>query len=482
MTDSRPNLLVIMADQLRHDWLGCAGTAGVRTPHIDALAARGTRFTHTVTNAAICVPARMALATGLAPERTGALDNTAVLDDAVTYYQRLRDHDYRVGVIGKLDLAKSSPDNGRNGDRPAVFRWGFTHPLEAEGKMHAGRSRRPLGPYGHWLEEHGLYERFAEDYITRFQGMRGRGPVHGSGKPPSPYGRSADLYRDSVLPADAFEDGWLGQRAVEWIREVPADYPWHLFVSFVGPHDPYDPPAEWADRFCEADLPAAIPGGTPGKPEYASPARWSLDDDEVMTARRQYTASLALIDDQIGRIVAALEDRGLAENTVIAFTADHGEMLGDHGLFQKSVPYEAAMRVPLILTGPGVEPGASDALVELADLNPTLCELAGLPPQPDIDARSLTPLLAGDRSPSPRRVAVCSERHYLAIRSATHKYVDTAPGRERGAGTGLNELYDLVADPEERCNLFLDDPEEAARLRDDLVALARDEGHCLSRL
>jgi choline-sulfatase len=119
---SRPNLLFIMADQYRHDFLGCAGADWVQTPNLDALAARGVRVTQCCSNAPICVPARIGLATGLQPERIGAVDNDAYLPHTVlTYYQRLRDHGYRVGCVGKLDLAKPDPYNGRYGDRPCVY-------------------------------------------------------------------------------------------------------------------------------------------------------------------------------------------------------------------------------------------------------------------------------------------------------------------------------------------------------------------------
>src|SRR5689334_2809485 len=130
----RPNILYLMADQHRHDYLGCAGAEFVRTPHIDSLAARGVRFRYCCTNAPVCAPARIGLATGLQPSRLGALDNQCFLPPGVpTFYQRLRDGGYRVGCVGKLDLAKPDPYNGRYGDRPAVFAWGFTHPEECEG-------------------------------------------------------------------------------------------------------------------------------------------------------------------------------------------------------------------------------------------------------------------------------------------------------------------------------------------------------------
>ena len=441
-----------MADQLRYDWLGIAGTLGVNTPNIDRLASRGIWFTHLVTNAAICAPARISLATGRRPFRHGALDNDSSLDHRdVTYYQRLRDHGYHVGVIGKIDLNKPDFYHGRGGDRPATYSWGFTHPLEAEGKMQAGgmNRHRPLGPYGYWLEERGLFEKFATDYTLRLKALWG--PLQGQTY------RGDGLYRDSVLPENAFEDWWIGERAVEWINlRASSEYPWHLFVSFVGPHDPFDPPVSWAEKFRDTPVAAAIPA-KPGKPGYADPGLWKVSSDEVAIARRQYSASLAVIDKQVGDILAVLKSRGFDDSTIVVFTSDHGEMLGDHGLFQKCVPYEGSMRIPLIVTGPDIEPGVNDALIELADLNPTLCELAGLEPQRGIDARSIVPMLTR-QAPDHRDAVLCTEPHYRAIRTATHKYVHNTGVHKLARHDDVDELYDLRSDPSELHNLLVEDP------------------------
>ena len=144
----RPNILFIMDDQHRHDYLGAAGADFLRTPHLDRLAAAGVRFTQCTTNAPVCAPARIGLASGLQPSRLGCLDNSGRLPlGTTTYYQRLRDAGYRVGCVGKLDLRKSDGYNGRYGDRPYAYSWGFTHPEECEGKIHSGSSSTPIGPY-----------------------------------------------------------------------------------------------------------------------------------------------------------------------------------------------------------------------------------------------------------------------------------------------------------------------------------------------
>jgi arylsulfatase len=424
--DAAPNVLLIMLDQYRFDYLGAAGAGFVSTPNADRLAARGVRFTHCFTNSPLCAPARVSLATGLSPTRFGKIANGCHLPrGTLTYYQRLRDHGYRVGCVGKLDLAKTARYNGRHGDRPRVYEWGFTHPEECEGKAHAWKSPEPLGPYGFYLQQRGLYEKFYENYQARLEGK-------------------FPLWQDSPLPTDAYEDAYIGRRAAEWIERVPTDFPFHYFVSFVGPHPPFDPPTAYAERYRAAEMPPAVCDSLAGKPERVKSRQLSLASDEVLQMRRQYCASIELIDDHIGKVLEVLEGCGLLENTYVIFTSDHGEMLGDHGLWKKQVAYEPALRVPLLIMGPGIEGNrVSDALIELSDLNPTICELAGLPPQEDIDAYSFAGVLRGETNVH-RNDAVSALEGFRCIRTARHKLI---------VNDDLMELYDLYEDPCELRNI-----------------------------
>jgi len=437
----KPNVLLIMDDQHRFDYLGCRGAAQVNTPNLDRLAERGMVFTHCVTNCPVCAPARIGLATGLQPFRVGSLDNGSFLPrSATTYYQRLRDHGYRVGCVGKLDLAKPDRYNGRHGDRPRVYTWGFTHPEECEGKMHAGSSSVPIGPYTHYLAERGLLEAFYDDYQRR----SAKGWIKG-------------VSHDSVLPAEAFEDAYIGRRAAQWIENVPDDFPWHLFVSFVGPHDPFDPPREYADRYRTVEMPAAIPPSPDGKPRSYTEQQRGLEGDEIVETRRQYCAAIELIDDQVGLLMDALEQRDMLDNTVIIFSSDHGEMLGDHGLYTKTFPYEASIRVPLIVSGPGLPRGSPvDTLVELIDVNPTICDCAGLLPQEDIDARSLLPILRGETQ-THRDDALSMLRGFQCLRTDTHKLIVNQ--------NDCVELYDMEHDPDETNNIAEGNPDKVADLR-----------------
>ncbi len=423
----RPNVLFVMADQFRHDYLGCAGAPFVRTPNIDSIAARGMRFTQCITNAPVCAPARIALATGLLGTRTGAMDNWDHLPRQLpTYYQRFRDWGYRVGCVGKLDLSKPYGYNGREGRRPLTYTWGFTDPVEIEGKMHAGNRDAPQGPYGFMLQDKGLYQRFHEDYALRAK----------SGW--------ATTAHDSVLPAEDFADTYVGRRSVEWLENVTDEYPWYLFVTFPGPHDPFDPPTEYANRYRTADMPLALaPGDTLDRDGRPMAGR-EVSAEKVLETRRQYCASIEAIDDAVGRILATLEKRGMAQDTIVVFASDHGEMLGDHGFYAKSVPYESCLRVPLIVAGPGVDRGESDALVELLDVHAALCDLCGVPALEHVDARSFAAVARGE-STEHRDSTVSLLPRLRLLRTASHKYVVNynAP----------NELYDLQHDPGEQHNV-----------------------------
>jgi arylsulfatase len=427
----RPNLLLIMADQHRYDWLGAEGAPWVRTPHLDALARRGVRFRQAFCCAPLCAPSRISLAAGLRPHRLGALGNNVFYPRIIpTYYQALRDAGYRVAVVGKLDLHKPDPYNGPRGDRPIVYSYGFTDPVECEGKMHAGTGwPRPHGPYNHYLQERGLLAAFCADYRRR-----AREPVW--------------YAADSVLPPEDWEDCYIGRRGTDFIRgHRDRQEPWHLFVSFVGPHNPWDPPTPFAAHFREAEMPGPIADTGEGKPPWIQRkmrAQHGATRDQVATVRRQYSAALEAIDQQIGALLAALEETDQADNTYVFYTSDHGEMLGDHGLYEKSVFYEPALRVPLLASGPGIAPGISDALVEVSDLHPTLLELAGVPPPAGLDARCFTPVL---RQPgAPHRTCVLSVlAGARCLRTERHKLIESVH-------EGL-ELYDLQEDPQELRNV-----------------------------
>jgi choline-sulfatase len=194
-----------------------------------------------------------------------------------------------------------------------------------------------------------------------------------------------------------------------------------------------------------------------GKPGWVRRRQEPGTPEQVAETRRQYCASTELIDTEIGRILDALERRGMSQNTCVIYSSDHGEMLADHGLYHKSCAYESALRVPLIAAGPGIAGGRSSAaLVELADVNPAICELAGLPEQENIDALSFAPVLRGE-SDSHREDCVAALRGFRCIRTERHKYIENY--------NDVSELYDLAEDPNELVNVAEQEPDICAQLR-----------------
>ena len=428
--ENKPNILLILTDQHRFDYMHCSGAEWLHTPNMDRLAAEGTRFTHCYTNAPICAPARCALASGLQPHRIGCLENHAYIPiSRTTFYQRLRDHGYWTGFTGKLDLVKPSDTETprRDGRRPITMSLGFCDPWEGVGSM-APINGGPYEPYSWHLESKGLFEVYQDDRRKRTPGRW-----------------IIDAYDDSPFETEDYEDGYLGQHAVDWLETVTAEFPWFHQVNFLGPHDPFDPPTEYADRYRDAEVPPAIPAEFDGKPEWIK-ERFVMDgEDAVRTTRQQYSAEIECLDHYIGKMMAVLEARGIMDNTLIIFGSDHGEMLGDFGLYTKSVAYEPSVRVPLILAGPGIPKGkVSDTLVELIDLNATVCDYAGLPPQENIDARSLLPHLRGECDTHRDSVISCLH-NFRMYRDHQYKYIQNLNDKD--------EIYDLVADPKETTNI-----------------------------
>jgi choline-sulfatase len=192
-------------------------------------------------------------------------------------------------------------------------------------------------------------------------------------------------------------------------------------------------------------MPPAIVDDMDGKPEWVKRRVVDISPEEIAVTRQQYCAATELIDDQIGEMLRALEERGMLDNTYIIYSSDHGEMLGDHGLYTKSVAYEASLRVPLLVAGPGIAGNRiSDSLIELIDLNPTICDLAGVPVLPRIDAKSIAPVLRGETE-THRSETVSALRNFRCIRTATHKLIENY--------NDVTELYDLENDTSELHNI-----------------------------
>ena len=444
----RPNFLFLFPDQHRPDWVPWNVELPLRMPTLRRIADAGVRFSKAVTPSPLCAPARACLASGRTYERCGVPNNN--LDyplDQATYYQRLRDSGYRVAGVGKFDLRKATMDWGLAGDRD-IHTWGFTEGVDNEGKMDAlaswlgqGGTRRvggepgkvgPRGPYMAFLQSRGL----AETHIEDFKGRRGAHGHHATHPTP--------------LPPDAYCDTWIAENGLRFLRGFPSDTPWHLVVNFNGPHSPMDVTEEMHARWQGVEFPS---------PATESPL--TAEERKSHNAVRQnYAAMLENIDTQIARLLAVVEERGELERTVIVYSSDHGEMLGDHARWGKSTAYQPSAGVPLAIAGPGFQRSvASDALVSTHDLTATFLELAGAEPLPEMDSISLVPLLRGETS-----------THREHVRSGLDEWRMAWDGRLKlvqttlDSGETANRLYDLTTDPTEMHDAAAERPDDVRRL------------------
>lgn len=432
---------MIMADQFRLTTLEGMGD-NIDTPNIKRIMDKAIVFDQACCTSPLCTPSRASLATGKMPHRCGVMVHDACLPlDVPTYYQELRKAGYRVGVAGKTDLHKDERYWGIKGDLPQMYHYGFTDVFETEGKMNFAwlvkdeqGKNVPQGPYQKYLEDKGVLDEISEDYLARLR------------KYPSYYAEPSVLNS-----AEDFQDNFIGRKAVEWLDRVENDVPWHYFVSFVGPHNPWDPPVEEQMKYKDRVFPDAIQDTLEAKPEWvkirAKKQTAGMTKADLQKLKCSYAASVAVIDDWVGKLLDVLERRKLDQNTVIIFCADHGEMLGDHGLLEKKCMYEASVRIPLVISAPWMESRKdSNALVELMDLAPTCMELAGLNyNKADMDARSLLPIIEG-KEETIRPVQISELLHCQMIYDGQFKWIRNWNDED--------ELYDIKNDPSEQYNLI----------------------------
>ena len=425
----RPNILWICTDQQRWDTIHALGNRHIRTPNLDRLVEQGVAFTHAHCQTPICTPSRACFLTGMYPSTVhGCINGNAAWDAAAPLItKRLADVGYDCGLAGKLHLSAAQ---GRIEPRPddgyRVFHWSH-HPSDDWPKGHA---------YADWLKGQG------QDYTSLHQ-------KHG------------------YIPAPLHQTTWCARMAIDFLKEERQG-PWLFSYNCFDPHPPFDPPQEYVDRFD----PAKLPGPLFRETDLAAQERLAAinfqsrakhpDRFKGKLQQAKYWAQIELIDENVGQMLSALEETGQRDNTIVIFTSDHGDMVGDHGLCRKGCRfYEGLVRVPLIISWPaqfrrGLR---SDALVELADLAPTLLEALGMPVPEEMQGRSLLPILEGRSDPSRHRDLVRSE--YFRVLQGTPSYATMVrDGRYKLVvyhGHGLGELFDLQEDPGEFINLW-DDP------------------------
>ncbi len=473
---ARPNILLIMTDQQRWDSLGCYGADWVETPNLDRLAAEGVRFDQCVVNNPICTPSRASIWTGKEVPGHGVYRLYDTLPpDEVMFSQRLRDVGYHTALFGKLHTSGRlyEATNRHPGDGFDEYEWC----LEASVHLES-----PLNGYARWLADKD------PAFLDRLR-REGRGVLH--------------------HPRNVHFTHWAAERTIDFIDRMAgpgeagegargtaaavAAQPFFCCMSLFDPHNPYeDYPLEIAERVNRDQIPPRQIDSRRDRPAGLERERVhsylgtveALSDEQIESMRLGYYASIALIDMEVGRVLQALERTELAENTLVLFVSDHGDMIGDHDMLVKGACfYDACVRVPFIARWPARFAGGSDvdALVQPHDIAATVLSAAGIPDEERRRAmptsRDLLPLASGDAA-AVRETAVCAYRNSgiadtgrpwdppinaTMIRDERYKltlFHDEPPGSEV-----QGELYDMVEDPGEMDDLFARPEGTLARAR-----------------
>ncbi|TDE14273.1 sulfatase [Jiangella asiatica] len=446
----RPNILLICTDQQRYSALGAYGNDEIDTPTLDRLAAEGVLFENCYVQNPVCGPSRASLMTGRYVQSHGQWANGVALPEHEQLFSRvLAGAGYDCGLVGKLHLAAcfGGRTEPRHDDGFRVWRW-----------AHDPGHRSPENQYHRWLqEEHPDLWRAVNDpnTPTTFANIETRGHF----------------------------SRWISTETIDFLRNGrERARPFFVVANFFDPHHAFDAPEEYVKRYDPETLsrPVTRAGELAGKPSifteasarsYAGHERGYVEysPSELQETKAAYYAMVSLIDDEVGRILDALEAEGLADDTLVIFTSDHGEMLGDHQLMLKGpMMYEPAVRVPLILRWPGALPAGHRRaeFVQWIDLAPTILEAAGLDPMRRGQGETLLPLARGDHASWTRDWAICEYRdsghsydppvHTTMLRHDRWKLV-VHHGPPSTARDRAGELYDLAADPHELDNRW-DDP------------------------
>lgn len=430
------NILMIMDDQHRGDFLGCTGASWLQTPNIDALAKEGALFYNFYCALPSCTPARTSLLTGLTPWHHGML---GYMDNIAQYY--------------KLTLPQFFSQN--------------CYDTIVTGKNHFGPPRNTQGYKTINLEE-GWYTKnpngFICDYEAWFNKMAPGKDINATGLSYN----DARGGRPFPFADELHATHWTADRAIDFIQNNHMDSPWFLKLSFQRPHPPYDPPKRWMDYYTQMDLPQPEVGewakdkykgkeSTMDKTPEASSA--IFPEAEIKSSRAAYAGSISFMDEQLGRVIKALKASGQYENTFILFFSDHGEMLGDQHMYRKCRPYDPSAKIPLIMRWPTKAGNFTfprgqqrEELVELRDILPTLADVAGLQLPSKVDGESVLKILRGETG---WRKTLCLEHSkcyepdnaWIAIRDKRYKLIFFTL-------TGQQQLFDLQKDPHELHNLI----------------------------
>lgn len=452
----KPNVLVIMTDQHRADLMTCAGRDLVPTPNMDRIAERGVRFTNAYCPYPVCVASRMSLLTGLYAHSTGAITNMDRLDWRYrTVANHFSESGYLTGLIGKMHFN-------------TAHNHGFEYYMSINDWL------MYLGP---------KVQHYANEIASHPHSMHFFNTMHDSG---AGFADVEDLWEDnkspwighverydfrtmaSQLDAEEHLDMFIARESAKFLRQYK-DQPFFLVASFMKPHTPFFPPREWAEKYPVDEMELPEVGDITKYPEHIQrriQGYLRTDDRYLRAGRAGYLGNLAFVDTCVGYVYEELESLGLLDDTIVIYTSDHGEMDGDHRLFQKFCLFEPSVRVPLIVSWPKHIPQnkVTCALTEYFGIYPTLVELTetgpvkgttliDMPDAPDaVDARSFANILNNPDLPG-LPAAFCE----YALRSGISQYMIRTQRYKYNHNHGsTHELYDHEADPGELVNLIND--------------------------
>lgn len=446
----RPNVTLVCVDQMRFDAMGCAGNAHIDTPNLDTMAARGNRFARAYSSTPTCVPARVALFTGQGPEshgRYGYREGISFPDaHPVTVQGTLREAGYQTYAVGKMHVF---PERARCGFDDVLLHDGFLHRSRS---LTRGASTDTDDYLGFLREQTGDPVADPQDTGIGCNAMTAR-----------PWEREERLHPTR----------WVADQSIGFLHRRDPSRPFFLYTSFHRPHAPFDPPRWLWEKYRARTGPRRAAGDwvedfAAHRLDGDAEAEFAHRPDRVHEqVRAGYYGSIEFIDHQLNRLREALSDLGLLEDTAILFTADHGEMLGDHDLYRKSVAYEGSAHVPLLLELPprlreGWGPrGDVAGIAELRDVMPTILDIAGVAVPDGVDGTSLRAATLAPEDPTSLRDHLQGE-HLIShlgthsmqwIRSERYTYVWFS-------GDGREQLFDRRADPYEEHDLA-GDPDHA---------------------
>ncbi len=440
----RPNVVFIIADQHRWDFVGDGENGRTDTPALDRLGRAGTRFRSAYCTSPLCCPSRAAIASGRYGMNSGCFTNLHELPPRTpSFVSRFREGGYHTCAIGKTHMEIHAYDSDLTGEAHRAYMdslgWDDICEISGNGMLKTGIRCA----YSEHLEQAGRFDEVLRFYKSWHYFMD--------------VDRKGDhdfVPHEWSLAPELQETAFVGQRAIDWLRQWDEDRPFFLHVGFAAPHSPIEPCPGFMDLY--RDQPERPPWGV----EAAS--------DWVLDGRRGYRAMISQVDHYVGQIDACLAERGWRDNTIVVYTADHGEMAGDHGRFGKTCFYEPSVRVPLLMAGPGIQPNQeSSALVELLDLGKTLCDLCGIEPHNLDQGRSLAPVLRG-QGHDHRETVYAEMGCDKMIRDPRYKLMwgdPTADTRKLGRlhldkpvniPSSPCRLYDLETDPHELNDLSQD--------------------------